>query len=171
MLPGFLLLFWSCQVLCVLTSDASCVSGRARWSVSPSCSQWVRSVSTRPTSWATVRPVWPPSTAAVTASTSCSRYQVLQRQWVSHFAKRISPSFTYLKAKADPDIKNNEGKKLSSLARDPDVLVVLKKWGIISGLSAFNEREITISIKIFFTGIENGFNAEEYLQNNDSEED
>merc|ERR1712038_466830 len=48
-----------------------------------------------------------------------------------------------LQADADPDIKNNEGKKLSSLARDPDVLVILKKWGIISG-------------------IENGFNAEEY---------
>jgi len=56
-----------------------------------------------------------------------------------------------LQAAADPDLINNEGKKLSTVARDPDVLVILKKWGIISG-------------------VENGFHAEEY-QNNDSEED
>ena len=28
---------------------------------------------------------------------------------------------------------NNEGKTLSNVAKDPEVLVVLKKWGIISG--------------------------------------
>merc|ERR1711874_668820 len=56
-----------------------------------------------------------------------------------------------LQAGADPAKKNNEGKKLSTVARDPDVCVVLKKWGILSGM-------------------ENGFDAEEY-QNNDSEED
>ena len=79
--------------------------------------------------------------------------------------------FLYLKAAADPDLINNEGKKLSTVARDPDVLVILKKWGIISGLSSYNdEKEMTIYIGIFFLGFENGFHAEEY-QNNDSEED
>ena len=59
----------------------------------------------------------------------------------------MDPKF-YLKAGADPDKINNEGKKLSTVARDPDVCVILKKWGIISGLSHLNEREITISIKM-----------------------
>ena len=52
----------------------------------------------------------------------------------------MDPKFN-LKAGADPDKINNEGKKLSTVARDPDVRVILKKWGIISGLSHILMRE------------------------------
>ena len=63
---------------------------------------------------------------------------------------------------------NNEGKTLSNVAKDPEVLVVLKKWGIISGsLSNLG----TFVVHRILLGVENGFDAEEYKNNGESDED
>ena len=73
-----------------------------------------------------------------------------------------------MKARAETNQVNNEGKKLSNVAKDPEVLVVLKKWGIISGNGWTKSKLWT---RHFFTGIENGFDAEEYQNDDESDED
>ena len=73
-----------------------------------------------------------------------------------------------MKARAETNQVNNEGKKLSNVAKDPEVLVVLKKWGIISGNGWTKSK---LWSRHFFTGIENGFDAEEYQNDDESDED
>ena len=84
---------WPSMVISI--TDLWLMAGLARWTVCYCSSQWVRSVSTRPTSWATPRLSWPPTTAVVNVLTLSFRYftylEQEQRQMPNRFGWGFRP--------------------------------------------------------------------------------